>query len=49
MPNKCKNLFVLSMLGNADIKGYTEPRTGTHKEWTEEEKQFLFKGDKPIR
>ena len=49
MPNKCKNLFVLSMQGNADINGYTEPRTGTHKEWTEDEKQFLFKDNTPIK
>lgn len=49
MPSKCKNLFVLSMKGNADINGCTESRTGSHKEWTEEEKQFLFKDGAPIK
>lgn len=42
MPQKCKDLFELSMLGNADIKGYLNKTTNTYKEWTEEEKEFLF-------
>ena len=42
MPQKCKDLFELSMNGKADIKGYTDKSTQTHKEWTDEEKEFLF-------
>lgn len=50
MPTRCKELFELSMTGNADIKGYTDKQTGNHKEWTEEEKEFLFdKQEKPIK
>lgn len=47
MPVKCKNLFSLSMSGCADINGYTD-EFGNHKEWTKEEKDFLFKDNKPI-
>lgn len=39
MPQKSKDLFELSMQGTADING----------EWTEEEKNFLFKDEKPIK
>lgn len=40
MPDKCKNLFALSMSGEADPK----------KEWTEEEYKFLFdENGQPIR
>lgn len=42
MPQKCKDLFELSMNGDADIKGYTDKSTQVHKEWTDEEKEFLF-------
>lgn len=42
MPQKCKDLFELSMNANADINGYTDESTKTHKEWTDEEKEFLF-------
>lgn len=39
MPKKCKDLFELSMQGNADI----------NENWSEEEKEFLFdKDNKPI-
>lgn len=39
MPKKCKDLFELSMLGNADIS----------ENWSDEEKEFLFdKDNKPI-
>lgn len=48
MPKKCKDLFILSMSGKADINGYTDKRVGAHKEWTEDEKAFLFKENKPI-
>lgn len=39
MPQKSKDLFNLSMQGNADING----------EWTDEERNFLFKDNKPIK
>lgn len=41
MPQKCKDLFQLSMDGDANVEG----------EWTEEEKQFLFSEEtgKPIK
>jgi hypothetical protein len=39
MPQKCKDLFELSMDGTADVKGT----------YTDEEKEFLFKDDKPIK
>ena len=42
MPDKCKNLFALSMTGKQVISGYTDKSTGKHKEWTEDEKVFLF-------
>ncbi len=49
MPKKCKKLFEVSMQGNADIDGYIDDRVQTHKEWTEEEKEFLFDCSKPIK
>lgn len=51
MPNKCKKLFELSMNANADITGYNDEKTGNKKEWTEEEKIFLFdeKTEEPIK
>ena len=39
MPQKCKDLFELSMDGTADVKGT----------YTDEEKEFLFKDNKPIK
>lgn len=42
MPQKCKDLFQLSLDGNADICGYVDTATGETKEWSEEEKEFLF-------
>ncbi len=39
MPQKSKDLFELSMQGTADI----------NEEWTDEEKDFLFKDGKPIK
>ena len=44
MPDKCKKLFELSLDGTADIKGYEDIKGGV-KEWTEEEKEFLFDKD----
>lgn len=41
MPDKCKKLFELSLTGTADLKGYKDIQGGV-KEWTEEEKEFLF-------
>ena len=49
MPDKCKNLFELSMQGTADISGYVNADTGKHHEWDDEEKEFLFDSEnKPI-
>ena len=42
MPQKCKDLFEISLDGNADIKGYTDNKINVFKEWTDEEKEFLF-------
>lgn len=39
MPDKCKKLFELSMTGEQDI----------NKQWTRDEKKFLFEDDKPIQ
>ena len=39
MPQKCKDLFELSMDGTADLDGT----------WTDEEKEFLFDKNKPIK
>ncbi len=51
MPQRCKDLFQKSMDGDAKQDGYISELTGTHKEWTEEEKDFLFdeNGDNIIR
>ena len=51
MPQKCKDLFQLSLDGTADISGYIDTQTGNKNEWTEEEKEFLFdmKTGKPIK
>lgn len=50
MPDRCKDLFALSMAGTADYNGYTDKATGEHKEWSDEEKEFLFEPEthKPI-
>lgn len=45
MPQKCKDLFEISLDGNADIKGYTDTKTNVFKEWTDEEKEFLFNSE----
>lgn len=42
MPQRCKDLFELSMQGTAQLDGYISKRTGTHKEWTKDELEFLF-------
>ena len=39
MPDKCKNLFKISMQGDADI----------NDKWSAEEKEFLFKDNDPIK
>ena len=44
MPQRCKNLFELSMNGSADPDGYIT-EAGNHKEWSEDEKYFLFNDD----
>ena len=51
MPQKCKDLFELSLEGTADINGYTDSLTNMKKEWSEEEKEFLFdkETNKPIK
>lgn len=51
MPQRCKNLFEISLRGDANLNGYTDEKTGNHKEWTEEEKEFLFdsKTNKPFK
>ena len=51
MPQKCKDLFETSMSGDANINGYEDKTTGTKKEWTKEEKEFLFdvETSKPIK
>lgn len=51
MPQKCKDLFETSMSGDANINGYEDKTTGAKKEWTKEEKEFLFNVEtsKPIK
>lgn len=51
MPKKCKDLFELSMKGDADIKGTVNEETGKITEWTEDERKFLFdeKGEPIVR
>ena len=51
MPQKCKDLFQTSLDGTADISGYTDKTTNVFKEWTEDEKEFLFEKEtgKPIK
>lgn len=44
MPDKCKKLFELSLEATAEIQGYTDTQGGV-KEWTDEEKEFLFDKD----
>ena len=45
MPQKCKDLFELSLDGTAVISGYNDRITNKHKDWSEEEKEFLFDKD----
>lgn len=42
MPQRCKDLFQKSLDGNAVIDGYTDISTNVTKEWSDEEKEFLF-------
>lgn len=42
MPQKCKDLFGMSLIGEQDISGYKNEKTGEIKEWSEDEKKFLF-------
>lgn len=51
MPRKCKDLFQLSMDGNADPEGHLDKTDNTMTPWTEEEKEFLFNPEtnKPIK
>lgn len=50
MPQRCKDLFQLSLDGTAHEDGYTDETTNTHKDWTPEELEFLFESGthKPI-
>lgn len=41
MADKCKRLFEISLEGTAKIDGYID-QFGNHKEWTNDEKEFLF-------
>ena len=45
MPQKCKDLFELSLDGTAIESGYIDRITNKHKDWSEEEKEFLFDKD----
>lgn len=47
MPKRCKALLETSFEGTQDISGYYEK--GKKKEWSKDELQFLFKGDKAIK
>lgn len=47
MPKRCKTLLETSFEGVQKLEGYHE--SGKLKEWTKEEKQFLFKGEVPIK
>lgn len=51
MPKKCKDLFQASLDGKADISGYQDKSTKVFKEWSEDEKEFLFEKEtgKPIK
>lgn len=42
MPQRCKDLFQLSLDGTAHEDGYTDESTNNHKDWTPEELEFLF-------
>lgn len=50
MPQRCKDLFQLSLDGTAHEDGYTDESTNKHKDWTPEELEFLFESGthKPI-
>lgn len=49
MPDRCKNLFELSMKGSAKPDGYWSEEAQETKSWTQEEKNFLFdENDNPI-
>ena len=50
MPQRCKDLFQLSLDGTAHEDGYTDESTNNHKDWTPEELEFLFESEthKPI-
>lgn len=47
MPKRCKTLLETSFEGVQKLEGYHE--NGKLKEWTKDEKQFLFKGEAPIK
>lgn len=42
MPQRCKDLFQLSLDGTAHEDGYTDESTNNHKDWSPEELEFLF-------
>lgn len=51
MPQRCKDLFEKSLDGDAVISGYNDRTLNKHKEWSDEEKEFLFdkETEKPIK
>ena len=51
MPQRCKDLFEKSLDGDAVISGYNDRTLNKHKEWSDEEKEFLFDKEtgKPIK
>ena len=51
MPRKCKDLFQLSMDGNADPEGHIDKTDNTLVKWTQDEAEFLFNKEtgKPIK
>lgn len=51
MPQRCKDLLDDSLDGYADIYGYVDKKTKEVKEWTQDEKTFMFNYEtkKPIK
>lgn len=45
MPDSCKEIFELSMSGEQKIEGHIDKYTEAFKEWSEDEKVFLFDAD----
>lgn len=51
MPDKCKNLFIASLYGNAKYEDYIDDKNATIKKHSPEERRFLFdvSTKKPIK